>query len=203
MGGSLLLTVRTVNPGSDLAATAVNSKISTGLPLGWDGTGWRSHCLGGSTALWDTEGRAAAAKLCPETLEPPILSSLSPQPLRGTRTAAPCAQNHKMFVIRLWLLLSSCSSVLWGSGNCLCYRKVHLKTAGVQVPQLRQAPGPGTNRGGERHRWRWPQRTSDPAPRLAPGTRGRYRGSRADLPPGATGRRQRTIVKDSSCEPRL
>lgn len=131
-GGGELETLRTVNPGSHLAATAVNSKISTDLPLGRDGGAaeWEE-------ALRDTEGRAAAAKLCPETLEPPTPSSLNPQPLtvpRGARTALPRAQHHRVLIIYLWLLLSSCSSKCWGSRNCLCYRKVKLRTAGGTAP---------------------------------------------------------------------
>lgn len=100
--------------------------------------------MGGGTALWDTEGRAAAAKVCPETLEPLTPSSLNPQPLtvpRGTSTAVPCAQDHRMFIICLWLLHSSCSSKLWGSRTCLCYRKVKFRTARLQALQLEQAPG--------------------------------------------------------------
>ena len=155
--------------------------------MGWDGMAWHGmgwHGMGWDGMGWDGMGRDAGAA---EREEAPRWGtrreeqwlqnsaqkrwshSLSPQPLAmpwGASTAVPCAQDHKMFIIRLWLPLSSCSSKLW---NCLCHRKVKLRTAGWQALQLEQAAGSGRNSRGERHCRGWPRRTSRPVRGLATG----------------------------------
>lgn len=110
------------------------------------GTGWDGAAAGQEEALrCGTRKEEQQLQNCPETLEPLTPSSLSLQPLampRAAHTALPCAQDHQVFIIHLWLLLSSCSSKFWESRNRLCYRKVKPKTAGCRRCRSSRRPAP-------------------------------------------------------------
>jgi len=168
-GGSLLANLRTVNPGSDLAA-AVNSRISTGLPLGQDGTeelpGGRRLCAAGRG------GKSSGCKTLPRNAG--ATEPVQPQPAtasRAPRSKHSCAQRPglRMFIVHIGLLLSSCSLKHWASRSCLSYRKVKFQTEEWQALPLERAPGSHRNRSGERH------------------CRGRHQGSHVHLPSGAKG----------------
>lgn len=191
----MLATLRTVNPGSDLAATAVNSKISTGLPLGRDGMeelpSRRRHCAagrGGKSSSYETLPRNARATASARSHSPCPREQVQLCPVPKTTRcllfasgfsfqAVPRSSGGAGTAFATEKLISGQQD-----GRC-CSSSRRPAPAGTAVPSRMAGAGP-SGRATLREGWQ-------------PGARGRCQGSHVDSLSGAKGQRQRATVKDS------
>lgn len=187
----MLATLRTVNPGSDLAATAVNSKISTGLPLGRDGMeelpSRRRHCAaghGGKSSGYETLPRNARA----------TASARSHSPCPGEQVQlCPVPKTTRCSLFASGFCFPAVPRSSGGAGTAFATEKL----ISGQQDGRRCSSSRRRNRCAERDGWGWRRRTSHPARGPATRARGRCQGSRVDSLSGAKGQRQRATVKDS------